>query len=167
MIDYRTYTGLKNWLLESTNKTLCAPGPRKKKQWPHKRLSQTCQWVSGSLQQRCGSTVACHRVRGTEYMSSGLSPLAGGPHYCHCYHCLASGQNTGREHSPAHQQKIGLNIYWVWPCPLEQDPDSPTTSPSHQEASTSLLSFSIRGQTDWKSQSQKTNQSNHMDHSLV
>ena len=30
-----------------------------------------------------------------------------------------------------------------------------------------LLSFSIRGQTDSKPQSQKTNQSDHMDHSLV
>ena len=31
----------------------------------------------------------------------------------------------------------------------------------------SLLPFLIRGQTDWKPPSQKTNQSNHMDHSLV
>ena len=37
---------------------------------------------------------------------------------------------------------------------------------SHQETSISLLSFTIRGQTDWKQQSQETNQSNHMDHSL-
>ena len=35
----------------------------------------------------------------------------------------------------------------------------PQVSLSHQEASISLLSFSIRGQTDWKQQSQKTNQS--------
>ena len=38
---------------------------------------------------------------------------------------------------------------------------------SHQEASISLLSFSIRGQIDWQPQSQKTNQPDHMDHSLV
>ena len=31
-------------------------------------------------------------------------------HYLH--HSLASGQTTGRKHSPAHQHKIGLNIYW-------------------------------------------------------
>ena len=36
-----------------------------------------------------------------------------------------------------------------------------------QEASTSLLSSSIREQKEWKSQSQKTNQTDHMDHSLV
>ena len=27
-------------------------------------------------------------------------------------HSLASGQTTGREHSPTHQQKIGLKIFW-------------------------------------------------------
>ena len=44
---------------------------------------------------------------------------------------------------------------------------SPSVSLSHEGASISLLSFSSRGQTDWKPQSQKTNQSDHMDHSLV
>ena len=47
------------------------------------------------------------------------------------YHSWASGQTTGREHSPAHQQKSGLKIYWAWPHTSEQDPDSPTASPSH------------------------------------
>ena len=41
--------------------------------------------------------------------------------------------------------------------PSEQDPVSPSVSLSHQEASISFLSFSIRGKTDWKPQSQKTN----------
>ena len=49
----------------------------------------------------------------------------------------------------------------------EQDRVSPSLSLSHQEASISLLSFSNRGQTDWKPQPQKTNQSDHMDHSLL
>ena len=31
-----------NRLFEGTKKTLYAPGPRRKKQWPHKRLTQTC-----------------------------------------------------------------------------------------------------------------------------
>ena len=70
------------------------------------------------------------------------------------------------EHSTTHQQKIGLKIYWVWPHPSEQDPDSPTASPYHQKASTTLLPFSIKGQTEWKLQSQKTNQTDHMDHNL-
>ena len=36
----------------------------------------------------------------------------------------------------------------MWPRPLEQDPVSPTVSLAHQEASISLLSLSIRGQTE-------------------
>ena len=52
---------------------------------------------------------ACHGVRSTEYNSPGTSPFEGG--HCHYpYHSLASGQITGREHSPTHQQKTGLKI---------------------------------------------------------
>ena len=46
-------------------------------------------------------------------------------------------------------------------------PISHTVSVSHQETSISLLSLFIRGKTEWKPQSQKTNQTDHMDHSLV
>ena len=77
---------------------------------------------------------------------TGTSPFEGGHNYS--YHSLASGQTTGREHSSTHQQKIGLKIYRAWPRPSEQDPDSLTTSPSHQEASTGPLSLSIRRQTE-------------------
>ena len=50
--------------------------------------------------------------------------------YCHYpYHSLGSNQTTGREDSPTHQHKIGLKIYWVWPCPSEQDPISHSVSP--------------------------------------
>ena len=84
-----------------------------------------------------------------------------------CIKFLVSGQTPGREHSPTHQQKIGLKIYWAWPGPPEQDLVLPTASPSHQEASTSLLSSSIKGQTEWKAQSQKTTQTDHMDHNCV
>ena len=51
-----------NRLLEGTNRTFCALGPMRKKQWPHKRLRQTFPWESRRLQQRHGSTVACYRV---------------------------------------------------------------------------------------------------------
>ena len=50
----RIYTGLGNRLLEGTNKTLCAPGPRRKEQWPHKRLTQTRPWLSRSLSRGMG-----------------------------------------------------------------------------------------------------------------
>ena len=73
---------------------LCALGPRRKEQWPHKRLTQTCPWVSRSVWQRRGSMVACCRVGGTEC----LGPFAGSPHYLHYLpHSMASGQITGRE----------------------------------------------------------------------
>ena len=48
---------------------LYTPGPRRKEQWLQNRLSQTCLWVSRSLWQRRGSTVACCGVRGTDYNS--------------------------------------------------------------------------------------------------
>ena len=105
-----------------------------------------------------------------EWMNINLLTITcrGTGHYLHyLHHSLASGQTTGREHNPPHQEKIGLKIYWAWPSPSEQDPVSLSVSLSHQEASISLLSFSIRGQTDWKPQSQKTNLSDHIDHSLV
>jgi len=101
-----------NRLLEGTNKTLCAPGPRRKEQGPHKGLTQTCPWVSRSPWQRNGSAVNCYRVGGTECSSACLGPLEGGGHYLHYLHLsLGSGQTTGREDSPTYQQKIGLSIY--------------------------------------------------------
>ena len=110
-------------LLEGTNKTLCKPGPRRKEQWPHKRLTpQTCPWVSRSLWQRHGLVVACCRVRGTECGIVSTGRFEGGCHYLHyLHHSLASGQTTGREHSLIHKQNIGLKIYWAWPCTSEQD----------------------------------------------
>ena len=67
-------------------------------------------------------------------------------HYLHyLHHGLASGQTTGREHSPTHQQKVWLKIYWAWPSPSEQDPVSPSVSLSHQEVSISLLPYPSEG----------------------
>ena len=86
-------------------------------------------------------------------------------HYFH--HSLASSQTTGREYSPKVNRKIGTKIYWAWPRPSEQDSVSPSVSLSHQEASICLLSLFVVGQTEWKLQSQKTNQTDHMDHNLV
>ena len=105
---------------------------------------------------------------GTECSSACMGPFEGGLHYLHyLHHSLASSQTTGSERSPTHQQKIRLKIYWAWPHPSEKNSVSPSVSLCHQEASKSLLSFSIRGQTEWKPQSQKTNQTDHMNHSLV
>ena len=140
---------------------------------PTKRLSHTCLGVSRSLQQRHGSAVACFRAGGSECSSlihgifwrrlplSSLPPPYFGP-WSHRQRSLVgyslwgrksrtqlrlhftSLQIAGREHSATCQQKIVLKIYWAWPHPSEQDPTSPSVSLSHQEASISLLSFSIR-----------------------
>ena len=68
--------------------------------------------VSRSLQHRCGSVVACYRVGSTQCGATCMGPFEGGRHYLHYLpHSLVSGQTTGREHSPAHQQKIELKIY--------------------------------------------------------
>ena len=72
--------------LEDINRTLCAAGPRRKEQWAHKRLIQTCWWVSRSLQWRRGSAVACCRVGGTECSSAWMRPFEGGCHYLHYLH---------------------------------------------------------------------------------
>ena len=69
---------------------------------------------------------------------------------------LASRQTIGKEHSHVRQKKFGLKIHWAWSSPSEKDPAFPTVSLSNQEDSISILSLFIRGQTEWKPQSQKT-----------
>ena len=82
-----------NRLLEGTHRTSCTTGPRRKEQWPHKRLTQTCLWVSMSLQWRHGSAVACCRTGGPECSSSGLGHFERGHHYLHYFdHSLAPGK---------------------------------------------------------------------------
>ena len=93
--------------------------------------NQTCLWVSGSLWQRRGSTVACLGVSSCSGMCAGMSPFGGGLHY-----------PTGREHSPTCQQEIGLKTYWAWPWPPEQDPVFP------------LSIRKLAGQTEWKPESE-------------
>ena len=57
----------------------------------------------------------CWPAAGSEALSVAvdyMGPFEGGHHYLYyLHHSLASGQATGREHSFAHQQKIGLKIY--------------------------------------------------------
>ena len=73
-----TYTGLGNRLLEDTNKTLYTWVPRRKQQWPHKTLTQTCPWVSRSLWQRHGLVMACCSIRGTECGNGCTGPFERG-----------------------------------------------------------------------------------------
>ena len=55
--------------------------------------------------------VGYRRLGGTECSSVCMGLFEGGHHYLHYLHQgLFSDQTTGRGHSPAHQQKIGLKI---------------------------------------------------------
>ena len=57
-------------------------------------------WVGGGLQ-----------GWGRWCKSACMGPFERGHHYLHYFHhSLASGQTTGRKHSPIYQQKIGLKI---------------------------------------------------------
>ena len=163
----RTYTGLGKQNLEGTNRTLCTPGPRRKEQWPYKRLTQTCPWVSRSLWRRCGSAVACCRVGALSVAVRSSDLLKEVPIIFIASTIVWPQVNNrkGTQPHPSTENWIGDLLSLA--LPIRTDPVSPSVSLSHQEASISLLSFSIRGQTDWKPQSQKTNQSDQMDHSLV
>ena len=136
---YRTSPGLRKQTLGGHNKTLCAPGPRRKDQWPHKRVSQMRVSSGGGVDSRLLQGQGHWLQQSWELWNADISPFEGGHHSCHYpYHSLTSGQTTGREHSPIHQQKIGLKTYWAWHWPLGQDPVFPAASPSHQKVSTSL-----------------------------
>ena len=109
-------------------------------------------WVGGGLLQG----------QGTECSSACMGPFEGGHHYLHyLHHSFASGPTTGREHSPSTENWI-KDLLNMAP-PIRTRPSFPL-SLSYQEAS---ISFSIRRKTDWKPQSQETNQSDHTEHSLV
>ena len=89
-----------------TNKTLCAPGPGERSSYPTRhwpRVARECPGVSSRgvggwwLLQGWGHWVG-QCVQGTFWRRC---------HYLHhLHHSLISGQTTGREHSPTHQQKL-------------------------------------------------------------
>ena len=146
----RTENPQGNRLLEGTIKPCVHQDPGERSSYPTRdwlRLACECSGVSSG----CGSPVACWGVGALSATVLGAtacwhmsfwrrSPLPDYP-----YHSLASDQNTGRERSLTHQQKFRLKTYWSWPCPQEEESVLATASPSHKEASTSLLSSSIKG----------------------
>ena len=74
--------------------------------------------------------LCCDKTKNRGTYTPVTGPFERGLHYIHClHHSLASGQTTGREHSPTLQQKIGLKMYWALPHPSEQDPVSSSVSP--------------------------------------
>ena len=81
---------------------------------------------------------------------------------------LASGQATRRK-QPCPSTENWIKDLLSMAPPFRTRTSFPhSQSLQHLEASISLLlSLFIRGQTEWKAQSQKPNQTNHMDHSLA
>ena len=71
-------------LLEGTNRTLCAPGPKERSSGCHKRLSQTCLCVLDYLLCRHGSAVACRGDKSSGHRSSGR----------HCVWCKSSWRRS-------------------------------------------------------------------------
>ena len=155
------HTGLWNRPSEAQTEP-CAPGPRGKEQWSHKRLTQTCLCMSRSLQHRCGLVVACFRVGGTECSSTCMGPLKTVA-IIFITSTIVWPWVSNREETQLHPStEDWIKDLLSMALPIRTGPSFPSVSLSYQEASISLLSFSIRGQTDWKPQSQKTNQSDYM-----
>ena len=83
----------------------CAQGPRRKEQWPHRRLTQTCPGVSRSLWRRCGSVVACCRVWATACSSACMGPFEGGGRYLQYLH-HGSKNREGTQSRPSTENWI-------------------------------------------------------------
>ena len=78
------------------------------------RLAHECPGVSGRGMGWRRPPAGLGALRATVHALH-CGPFEWGRHYLHyLHHSLASGQTTGREHSPTHRQKIGLKIYWAW-----------------------------------------------------
>ena len=93
--------------------------------------------------------VTCCRVRGTEYSSVGLGPFEGGGHYLHyLHHSLASGQATGREHKPCSSTENWIKDLLNMTLPMRARLSFPLSQFLPSGSSISLLSFSIRAQTE-------------------
>ena len=69
------------------------------------------------------------------------------------------GQTTN---SLTHQQKIGLKIYWAWPCPPEQDPGLLTARTSQSGSFHKPLTSFIRGLTEWNHHHRKLTKPDHV-----
>ena len=79
----RTYTGLRKQTLGGTDRTLCAPGPRRKEQRPHKRLTRRARVQEPLVE--AWSAVACCRPGGRVQQWC-VRPLEAGRHYLHFLH---------------------------------------------------------------------------------
>ena len=144
---WNSHYKLKHPFLDASQTALCAhqdPGEKScdpTRDWP--RLTCECPGVSGRDMDWRWPPAVLAALSAAVHAQNLLKEVAINLHYLH--YSLVSGQTAEREHSPSHQQKIGLKIYWAWPRPSEQDPVSPSVSLSHQESCISLLSSPSEG----------------------
>ena len=143
---------------EGSNKALSARGPRDPtRHWGRSAfecLSVSCGCTDrGSGYSRPGRCGMWHKPF---WRRQPLSPLP--------YHSLARpNYKEGTQPHPSTENWI--KDYWT--LTIKARPRFPHSQSLPLGASGSLLSLSIRGQTEWKPQSQKTLQTDHMDHLLV
>ena len=163
----RTYTGLGNKLLEVKNRTLCAPKPRKKEQWPHKRLTQLTRECPGVSSRDAGwwwAAAGLGAVNVAVCAWNLLKEVAIIFITCTIVWPLVNSREGTQPHpSTENWMKDLLSMV----PPLRRRPIFPLSQSFPSGSSVILLSCSIWGQIVWKTQSQKTNQFDHMDHSFI
>ena len=126
---------------------------------------ETRLWVSGNLQQRCGLAVACRSIGGTDCSSTRMGSKE--VTIIFITFTIVWPQVNSRQGTQLHPSiENWIKALLSMALPIRR-PSFPFSQSIPSGASISILYFSIRGQTLCKSQSQKTNQSNHMDHNLV
>ena len=141
----------------------CVPGPRRKGQWSHRRLACGCLGVSA-------------KGMGWQWPAAGLGA---GTVAVHAWDLLKEvivifitstivwSQVNSREGTQLHQStESWIKDLGSMALPIRTRPSIPL-SQSILSGSCHKPLILLHLRADWKSQSQKTNQSNHMDHSLV
>ena len=128
--DYRTSTGLEKQILGGHKQNCVCTRTQEKGAVTPQETEPDLSVSVKECRTEVWATVACHRVRGTEYNSPGatwqagilkeatittITPIRVGP--------------VRREHSPTHRQKIRLKIYWAQPHLSEQDQIPPQPVP--------------------------------------
>ena len=107
--DYRISKELGTPLLEGTNKTLCAPGPRGKEWWSHWKLSQIYMSLKVSCRGTCWQWPATRTgalaaaVLGDGFWWALLEVDNSSTRVCRHQNWVTSGQTTGRECNPTQQ----------------------------------------------------------------
>ena len=138
------------------------PGERisdHKSDWP--RLAHECPGVSGRGVGRWGPAAGLRELSAAVHSWDLLKEVT----IIFITSTIVRPQvNQQRGTKPTHQQKIGLKIYWA--PPIRTRPSFPFSRSLPSGRFHKPLSFSIRGQAEWKPQSQKTNQTEHMEYNL-